>query len=62
LEEKRNDFFQKQSDRRDSEPKLASSSEALKGKGVLGWGLEPITNYRVKHVNTHFFIGVPFFY
>jgi hypothetical protein len=28
---------------------------ALKGKGG---GLEPITNYRIKHVDTHFFIEV----
>jgi hypothetical protein len=53
---------QKQSDRHHSEPKLDSSG-ALKGKGVGGGGgggggLEPITNYRIKHVDTHFFIVV----
>jgi len=35
--------------------KIGGSSGALIGKGG---GLEPITNYRIKHVDTHFFIVV----
>jgi hypothetical protein len=39
--------------------KIGGSSGALKGNGVGGGGgLEPITNYRIKHVHTHFFIVV----
>ncbi len=38
--------------------KIRGSSGALKGKGVGGRGLETITNYRIKHVGTHFFIVV----
>jgi hypothetical protein len=50
---------QKQNGQRDSEPKLGFSG-ALKGKGVGGGGggVEPITNYQNKHVDTHLFIVV----
>jgi hypothetical protein len=40
--------------------KIGGSCGALIGKGVGGGGgaLEPIANYRIKHVDTHFFVGV----